>query len=91
LLVLARPQHKKSALGSSPGEDGFCSSETKHDRRTVPRPKLFVSVRRLREQRLQLGKSVLVTVITYFSILPLERLKKITKTSIRIPPGFLSW
>jgi hypothetical protein len=37
----------KSVLSSSPGEGGFCSSETKHDRRTAPRPKLFVSVRRL--------------------------------------------
>jgi hypothetical protein len=33
-------------LGSSPGENGLCSAETKHDRRMVRRPKLFVSVRR---------------------------------------------
>jgi hypothetical protein len=38
-----RPQPRK-LLGSSLGEDGFCSSETKHDRRTAPRPKLFESV-----------------------------------------------
>jgi hypothetical protein len=32
---------KITVLGSSLGEDGFYSSETKHDRKTVPRPKLF--------------------------------------------------
>jgi hypothetical protein len=33
-----------------------CSSKTKHDRRTVPRPKLFVSARRLQELRSQTQK-----------------------------------
>jgi hypothetical protein len=44
--------------GLSPGEDGLYSynSETKHDRKTTSRPKLFVSARRLQEQRLQLQK-----------------------------------
>jgi hypothetical protein len=42
----------QNCLGfNSQCEDGFCSSETKHDRRTVPRPKLFVSKRRLQKQR----------------------------------------
>jgi hypothetical protein len=30
-------------------EGGFCSSETKHDRRTAPRPRLLVSKRRLQK------------------------------------------
>jgi hypothetical protein len=38
---------KQNILSSSPGEGGSCSSETKHDRRTAPRPKLFVSTRRI--------------------------------------------
>jgi hypothetical protein len=50
---------EKSVLGLSPGEGGFCSTETKHDRRTAPRPKLFVSTKRLQEQRSQPQKSVL--------------------------------
>jgi hypothetical protein len=33
------------------GEGVSCSSETKHDRRTAPRSKLFVSKRRLQKQR----------------------------------------
>jgi hypothetical protein len=41
----------KGVLSSSTGEGGSCRLETKHDRRTVPRPKLFVSERRLQEQR----------------------------------------
>jgi hypothetical protein len=36
-------------LTSSIGEGDSCDSETKHDSRTVPRPKLFVSVSRLQE------------------------------------------
>jgi hypothetical protein len=43
----------------SPGEGGSCSSETKHNRRTAPRPKLFVSERRLQKQRHQTRKIVL--------------------------------
>jgi hypothetical protein len=50
---------QKTVLSSIPGEDGFCSSETKHDRRTVPRQKLFVSARRLQKQRPQPRKTVL--------------------------------
>jgi hypothetical protein len=33
---------EKSVLSSIPFEGGSCSSETKHDRRTAPRSKLFV-------------------------------------------------
>jgi hypothetical protein len=33
-----------------PGEGGSCSSETKPDRKKVPRAKLFFSHRRLKEQ-----------------------------------------
>jgi hypothetical protein len=39
----------------SPSEDGFCSLETKHDRRMVPRPKLFVSARRLQDYKPKKG------------------------------------
>jgi ribosomal protein L30/L7E len=42
--------------GSSPGEDGFCSSETKYYRKTAQRTKLFVSKRRLQELRSQSQK-----------------------------------
>jgi hypothetical protein len=42
---------RKSVLSSIPGEGGPCSSETKHDRRTAPRPKLFVSKKRLQKWR----------------------------------------
>jgi hypothetical protein len=49
--ILEGSKLRKSVLSSSPGEGGSCSSETKHDRRTAPRPELFVSARRLQEQR----------------------------------------
>jgi hypothetical protein len=32
---------RRSVLGSSPNEDGFCSSEAKYDTKIVPRSKLF--------------------------------------------------
>jgi hypothetical protein len=35
----------KVVLDLSPGEDSFCSSGTKHDRKMASRPKLFVSER----------------------------------------------
>jgi hypothetical protein len=41
----------KGDLSSIPGEDVSCISETKHDRRMAPRPKLFVSKRRLQKNR----------------------------------------
>jgi hypothetical protein len=50
-LQKQRPQPRKTVLGSSPDEDIFCSSETKHDRRTAPRQNLFVSARKLQELR----------------------------------------
>jgi hypothetical protein len=34
---------RKNVLSSIPSENGSCSSETKHDRRSVPRPKLIFS------------------------------------------------
>jgi hypothetical protein len=49
----------KSVLSLSTNEGGSCSSETKHDRRMAPRPKLFVLARRSQEQRPQPQKSVL--------------------------------
>jgi hypothetical protein len=51
-----RSKLRKSALSSSTGEGGSGSSETKHDRRMAPKPKLFVSARRLQEQRLWFRK-----------------------------------
>jgi hypothetical protein len=49
---------RKSVLSSIPGEGGSCSSETKHDRRTAPRPVLFVSASRLQEERPRHQKTV---------------------------------
>jgi hypothetical protein len=43
----------KTSLGSSPDEDVFSNVLTKHNRRTVQRTKLFVSVRRLQGLRSQ--------------------------------------
>jgi hypothetical protein len=44
----------KNFLGSSTGEYDFCSSETKHDKRTASKPKLFALAGRLQEQKPQL-------------------------------------
>jgi hypothetical protein len=41
--ILERSIFQKNFLSSSPGKGGSCSSETKHDRITAARPKLFVS------------------------------------------------
>jgi hypothetical protein len=53
---------RKSVLSSIPGESVSCSSETKHDRRMVPEPKLFVSKRRLQKQRSEPRKIVLGSI-----------------------------
>jgi hypothetical protein len=47
--ISERTKLRKSVLGSSSAEGGFRSSETKHDRRTAPRPKLFATAKRLQE------------------------------------------
>jgi hypothetical protein len=39
--------------------NGFYSSESAHDKRAVPRPKLFVSMRRVEKQKPQPQKPVL--------------------------------
>jgi hypothetical protein len=49
-LQKQRPQSPKTAMLSIPGEDFFCSSETMHDRQTVPGPELFVSQKKLQKQ-----------------------------------------
>jgi hypothetical protein len=49
--ILEGSKLRKIVLSSSPGEDGSCSSETKHNRRTASRSKLFVSKKRLQQQR----------------------------------------
>jgi hypothetical protein len=41
-----RSQLRKTVLSSIFGEDCFCSSETKHDKRMAPRPNLIVSNRK---------------------------------------------
>jgi hypothetical protein len=48
-----RSKLRKSVLSSSPVEGNSCSSETKHNRKTAPRPKLFASKSRLQKQRPQ--------------------------------------
>jgi hypothetical protein len=51
--------HKpEKLLGLSPNLDGFCSSESKHDRRMVQKEKLFVLARRLQKLRSQTRKTV---------------------------------
>jgi hypothetical protein len=50
----------KKVLGFNPRENGFCSSETKYDRKTARRPKLFASARRLQEQRPQPQKKTVL-------------------------------
>jgi hypothetical protein len=49
----------RKSMSSILGEGSSCSSETKHDRRTAPRPKLFVSKRRLQKQRPQRRRTIL--------------------------------
>jgi hypothetical protein len=57
--IIAQERTNQFALSSSSGEDGFCSSETKHNRNMATRPTLFISARILQEQRPQLRKTVL--------------------------------
>jgi hypothetical protein len=57
--ILERSKLQNSVLGSSPGEGGFCSLETKQDRRRKQRQKLLVLMRRLQEQGHTPKKTVL--------------------------------
>jgi hypothetical protein len=50
-MKAGNPKTRKPVLGSSCGEDGLCSSETKHNRKTAPRRELFISGCRLQKQR----------------------------------------
>jgi hypothetical protein len=59
--TLERSKLRGTVPSSSPGEGGSHSSGSKHNRKTAPRPKLFISVRRLQEQRPQPRKIVLGT------------------------------
>jgi hypothetical protein len=59
VCTLAKATTSKNVLGFFHDENCSCSSETKHHRRTAPRPKLFVSARRLQKQRPQHRKTVL--------------------------------
>jgi hypothetical protein len=52
----------ESVLSSIPGEGTSCSSEIKHYTRTVPRPKLFTSERRLQKRKPQPQKAVLSSI-----------------------------
>jgi hypothetical protein len=46
-IFLKGQNSKKVVMSSSPRKGDACSSETKHNRRMAPRPKMFVSRRRL--------------------------------------------
>jgi hypothetical protein len=59
--ILEMLKLRASVLRSSPGEGGFSSSETKHDKTMASGPKLFPSPRKLKEQRPQPRKSVLAS------------------------------
>jgi hypothetical protein len=48
--TLERSELQKIVPCWGSGEGGSCGLETKNDRRTMPRPKLFISLRRLQEQ-----------------------------------------
>jgi hypothetical protein len=54
----------KGAMSSISGEGVSSISETKHGRRMVPRPKLFVSKRRLQKQRPEHPKIVLSSILS---------------------------
>jgi hypothetical protein len=56
--VVSSPTQESS---SSPCEGRSCCSETKHDRRTAPRTKLFVSKRSLQRQGRETRKTVLLS------------------------------
>jgi hypothetical protein len=57
--ILERLRLRKIVLSSSPGEGDSCGSETKHSRRTAPRPTLFAWKRRSQERRPQPWKPAL--------------------------------
>jgi hypothetical protein len=59
--MLERSKLQKSTLGLSPSEDGFQGLETRHDRKVVPRPKLFVQQGDYRNKGLKPEKIVLVS------------------------------
>jgi hypothetical protein len=51
----------KLSLCWSPGKDCLSTSRTKHNIKTAPRPKLFMSAARLQKRRLKLRRNVLVS------------------------------
>jgi hypothetical protein len=51
----------KSVLGLCPRESGFCSSETKHGRKSAPRTKLLLSTGRSEKKCHKFEESVLVS------------------------------
>jgi hypothetical protein len=53
---------QKNWAGFDSKEDVFCRSETKHNTRTAPRPKLFASAMKLLKQKPQSNESDLVQV-----------------------------
>jgi hypothetical protein len=58
---------QKNVLSSSPSDGGSCSSETNHDRRTVPRPKLFVSKRRLQGKCPEFNNNKIIIIFMIFN------------------------
>jgi hypothetical protein len=61
-------------MGTIPGEEGFCSLVTKHDRKMVPQPKLFVLKKSLQKQRPQCQKTVFITSLDENAVCSLETL-----------------
>lgn len=68
---------RKIVLDSSPSDGSFCSSENMDDRRTEPKPKLFISARILQNKGLKPeklpwfsgpGEGVLRTLETNYSL-----------------------
>jgi hypothetical protein len=59
MLLACKDKFLVDRNSGSPGEADFCISETKHGRRTAPKPKLFVATSRLHDKVCSPEKSVL--------------------------------
>jgi hypothetical protein len=79
ILPKQRPQLQKTMLGSIPSKGSCCSLETKHDKRTVPRPKSFVSKRRQQKQMPQPQKLCWV----WFRANPVSAVQKLSTTELQ--------
>jgi hypothetical protein len=80
--------HNPFALGKCPSKSGSCSSETKCDKKTALKPKLFVLKRRLQEQRPHSTKYILGSCPgegVSCSLVTMHRIKRATR-----PKSFVS-